>query len=262
MRAFSGSMLYRTVAVSILSWYLVTVAAEGHGAIPLITDDTGTQGKGRFQAEFLAEYIPDKKGCVKSKESKITASLAYGILDTVDVAGSLPYQFMSARGPGFREKKDRFSDLAFEMKWRFFEGDGFSFALKPGLVLPAADEGKGFGTGKVRYCLNLIASKELGPWSFDGNGGYVRNENSPDERRSLWFFSAAFKREIIKALALVGETGIESNCDGSSSVSPVWIGGGLVYSPGDHFDIGLGIRGGITSPAPAISFRGGITVRF
>ncbi len=262
MRAFCSLLRYGMIALLVVLWYSWAMMAEGHAAIPLITDDTGTQGKGKFQAEALAEYIKYREDGVERGESKITASLAYGMLDPVDVVVSLPYEFLHAHGPGFREKKDGLADLAFEMKWRFLDKDGMSFALKSGLVLPTGNERRGFGTGKVRCCLNLIASKELGPWSFDANGSYVRNENNRGERRNLWVFSAAFKRVMMGGLKLVGETGIESRRDGSSSVPPIWVGGGFICSPLDHFDIGFGILGGITPSTPDLSFRGGITVRF
>ncbi|MDY0188586.1 MAG: hypothetical protein RBR16_11745, partial [Syntrophus sp. (in: bacteria)] len=41
-------------------------------AIPLITDDTGTQGKGKFQLEVLGEYGYEKEEGVKENTEDLT----------------------------------------------------------------------------------------------------------------------------------------------------------------------------------------------
>jgi hypothetical protein len=33
------------------------------------------------------------------------------------------------------------------VKWRFYEKDGLSFAIKPGIILPTGEEDKGLGDG-------------------------------------------------------------------------------------------------------------------
>ncbi len=231
-------------------------------AIPLITDDTGTQGKGKFQLEVLGEYDHDREDGVKGETQGVTASLTYGILDPVDIVLSVPYEFWREKDGGCTEEEDGLADLAIEAKWRFFEKEGFSLALKPGLTLPTGDEDKGLGTGRANGYLFLIASKEADPWAFHLNLAYIRNENKYDERRDLWHASLASSYEIFKSLKLVGDIGMEKNPDRCSSVDPAYLLGGVIYSPLENLDFGLGIKGGLTDTEADVSVRGGITWRF
>jgi len=231
-------------------------------AIPLITDDTGTQGKGKFQLEVLGEYGHDKEGGIKGETQGVTASFTYGILDPVDIVLSVPYAIWREKDGGCTEEEDGLADLALEAKWRFFEREGFSLALKPGLTLPIGDEDKGLGAGRATEYLFLIASKETSPWAFHLNLAYIRNENKNDERDDLWHASLASSYEIFKKLKLVGDIGMEKNPDRGSSVDPAYILGGFIYSPRENLDFGLGIKGGLTNTEADLSVRGGITWRF
>ena len=240
---------------------LVT-AVDALAAIPLITDDSGTQGKGKFQVELFGEYSEDREEGVTSKETALSATFTYGVIDQLDIAVSVPYQFLRAEDDEGMEKADGFSDVAIEAKWRFFEKNGFSFALKPGITLPTGNEDKDLGNGRSTYYLYFIASKEINPWSFHINLAYFRNENKGDDRNDLWHASLASTFEIIKNLKLVGDIGVESNPDRACAVLPAYILGGFIYSPTENFDIGLGVKGGLTKPEAGISVRGGITWRF
>lgn len=256
----------RRILVSVFFFFLLMIASgwiSGAGAaIPLITDDTGTQGKGKFQVEVLGEYGHDREEGVKTDTEEVSAALTYGILDSVDVVLSVPYAFWEEKTGGVSEKEDGFADLSLEAKWRFFEREGLSFALKPGLTLPTGDEDKGLGAGRTTGYLFLIASKDVSPWAFHLNLAYIRNENKNDERYDLWHASLAAGYELFKGLQLVGDIGIETNPDRSSSIDPAYILGGLIYSPWENFDIGLGVKGGLTETETDVSVRGGVTWRF
>ena len=241
---------------------VVFVGTDALAVIPLITDDTGTQGKGKFQVELFGEYSEDREEGVTGKETDISATFTYGIIDQLDISISVPYQFLRAEDDEGMEKADGFSDVAIEAKWRFFEKNGFSFALKPGITLPTGNEDKDLGSGRSTHYLYFITSKELNPWAFHLNLAYIRNENKGDDRNDLWHASLASTFEIIKNLKLVGDIGVESNPDRACAVLPAYILGGFIYSPTENFDIGLGVKGGLTKPEAGISVRGGITWRF
>jgi hypothetical protein len=68
--------------------------------------------------------------------------------------------------------------------------------------------------------------------------------------------------DVMKELKLVGDFGGETNPDRSSNTPPVYILGGFIYSPSENFDIGLGVKGGLTESETDIAVRGGITYRF
>jgi len=242
MKASYSFLSDKVIVLSFLLWFSMIIMAESHASIPLITDDTDTQGSGKFQIEALGEYSKDKQNAVENKTNKINASLACGVVDPVDNIVSSPYQFWNTDGKGFRETEKGISDLSLEVKWRFFEKECLAFALKPGLTLPIGNERKGLGSGKAAYYINLIESREVNPWSFDVNVGYARNENEIDEKKNLWSFTLAAKLEIKTGLKFVGETDIESNHSRLSTVPPVWICSGFIYCLADNFDICLGVK--------------------
>ncbi len=244
-----------------LSWLLV-LYSHTFAMHPLITDDTGTQGKGRFQLEVNGEYGHDKDSGITTKTIQLASTLTYGVIDPLDVILGIPYQRNRMEETGSVTKRDGISDISLEMKWRFYEKDGLSFALKPGITFPTGDEEKGLGSGRVTYHLFFIGTKEMKPWAFHLNLGYIRNENKLDENENLWHASVASTVEVIKDLKVVGNIGIESNTERNAAVHPAFILGGLVYSISENFDIDFGVKGGITKPETDYSFLAGITWRF
>jgi len=116
-------------------------------AHPLITDDAGTQEKGNFQFELNGQYDSDEETVsdvnVKSTGWQVGTTLSYGIIDTVDLVLSLPYQWGEVKEDGFTAYDEKgISDTVFEVKWQFFEKDGLGLALKPGVRFPTGDDRK------------------------------------------------------------------------------------------------------------------------
>ena len=238
------------------------LAGTLYAAIPLVTDDTGTQGKGKFQLELFGEYANDREESVTNKDGAFSATLTYGIADPVDIILSIPYQSLNSDDSGSKTTESGLSDLAIETKWRFYEKEGLSLALKPGFTIPTGDAKKDLGNGNMTYYLYFITSKEMNPWSFHLNLAYIRNENTEDNRKDIWHASFASTVDVMKNLKLVGDIGVESNPERSSGNPPAYILGGLIYSPIENFDVGMGLKGGLTESETDIAVRGGITWRF
>jgi hypothetical protein len=230
--------------------------------LPRFPPDTGTQGRGKFQVELFGEYGHDEDEIITSKNSDLSATLTYGLIDPIDIVLSVPYQAWRSNDSDSVVKGDGIGDLAMEAKWRFFESEGISLALKPGFTIPTGDEEKGFGAGRSTYYLYLIASKGIETRAFHINLAYIRDENTVDERKDVWHASVAATVDVMKELKLVGDFGGETNPDRSSNTPPVYILGGFIYSPSENFDIGLGVKGGLTESETDIAVRGGITYRF
>lgn len=255
------------VVVVVLLWSGLAFAAH-----PLITDDTGTQGKGKFQLEVNSEFNYDKETeeGVTTKETggEVATALSYGITDSIDVVLGTPYQWSKVKEDGdVTSKEDGISDMSLELKWRFYEKDGLSLALKPGITLPTGDEEKGLGTGRATYGLYFITTKEIEPWAFHLNLGYTRNEyklqeDEDDNRKDIWHASLAGEVEVVKNLKVVANIGVERNPDEASSTHPAFILGGLIYSLSENFDIDFGIKGGLNKPETDYSILAGIAWRF
>jgi len=229
---------------------------------PLITDDAGTQGKGKFQLEVDGEYGHDKDDGVTTETTQLTSTISYGVIDPIDIVLTVPYQHNRMEDSGSVTKGDGIADMSIEAKWRFYEKEGLSFALKPGLTFPTGDSDKGLGAGKITCRLFFITTKETKPWAFHLNLGYTRNENKNEETKNLWHASLAATVEVAKDLKVVGNIGIETNTDRNATVHPSFVLGGLVYSMYENLDVDFGVKGGLTKPETDYSLLAGITWRF
>lgn len=261
-RRMATHAMVRGALYLVFLFCLLLSATNSFAAHPLITDDTGTQGKGKFQLEVNGEYGHDRDNGVTAKVAQLTSALTYGIIDPLDIILGIPYQHIRIEDSEGVTKEDGASDLSLELKWRFYEQDGLSFALKPGVTLPTGDDEKGLGAGKGTYHLFFIVTKEMKPWAFHLNLGYIRNENKRDEIKNLWHASLATTVEIMKDLKLVGNIGLERNTDRNLNIPNAFILGGIIYSVLENFDFDFGIKGGLTKPEEDYTLLAGITWRF
>ncbi len=258
MRFFVGIILWASVFI---------VPATAWSALPLITDDTETQGKGRFQVEIGGEYDRDRgivEGVlIKEMDYAVTTTLTYGIVDHGDVFIILPYQWLRVKNDGVMvANTDGVSDIAVGVKWRLYEERGLSFAVKPGASIPTGSSARGLGTGKADYNTYLIISKESDPWEVHMNLGYIRNENRIGERRDIWHASLAGAYEVEKLLKICADIGIETNRDKTSEVEPSYLLGGIIYSVKENFELSLGVKVGLSNPGTDYAVLPGVTYRF
>ena len=240
----------------------ILFAGRAFGAHPLITDDTGTQGKGGWQLEINGEFARDDADGARTDTLGVNpAIISYGATDTTDIVLSIPYLFVRTEERGEENEEHGLSDIVLEVKWRFFEHEGLSLALKPGISLPTGDDDKGLGAGKAAGSLFLISTKEFEKTAVHVNLGYIRNENTGGEKEDLWHASVAGERSVAEKLCLVGNIGIERKPDGSDD-HPAFALLGVIYSPSENLDLDLGVKAGLNEAADDFSVLAGITRRF
>ncbi len=243
---------------------LVIVMAQPAGAHafhPLITDDTGTYPEGHWKFKLVGKYEHDETETQKLSSTKITLALVYGITDKMDIDIGQPYAFKRKVANEATEHAG-ITDTEIRLKWRFYDRDGLSFALRPSLTLPVGDETKVLGTGKATGALFLFVTKRVAPFAFHFNVGYERNENKIDARLDLYHFSAAAEYEAAKGVSLVGEVGIDRNIDKSSNTPPAYTTVGVIYSPAKKIILDLGLRVGLNKVAPDYAILPGIVIKF
>lgn len=253
-------------------------------AIPLITDDTGTQGKGKSQLELFGEYAYDKEDRVKEQSTEVSATLTYGVSDSLDLVLSIPYQHIRTDDQVSVMEANGISDITIETKWRFYEQGDWSFGLKPGFTLPTGDDNDGLGAGKATCHVLFVSTYNAGEeryasggrrtespeekavhhveWALHFNAGYTRNENTAGERKDLWSLSAAGLLEFIEDYYVVADIGAVTNADKESDTTPAYLLAGFIYSPRENLDFGLGVKAGLTDSETDLAVRGGITYRF
>jgi len=260
-------MMYKWLAkglIFVVAWCVVSPSWAAH---PMITDDTGTQGKGKFQLELNGQYDWDKENegdvSVKYDGIEASATLSYGIVENVDLVLSLPYLWgkVNENDSTVCDEKG-IGDAGLEVKWKLFEKDSFSMTLKPGIIFPSGDEDKGLGTGKLGGQIFIIVSQKVEPFAFHANLGYIRNENDADEREDIWHASLAATCEVVKDLNLVANVGIECNPDDEADDNPVFFVGGIIYSITEYFDVDLGVKVGLTDSETDVSVLAGLAFRF
>jgi hypothetical protein len=249
-----------------------TLIAPAYAARPLITDDTGTQGKGKFLFELNGQVANEREepaeaggtnASAKERERELRAALTYGVADSVDLIFTAPYQRKKTEvNDATVSDVNGIADVSLEIKWRFFERDGLSFAVKPGLTFPTGDKDKDLSAGRMGGTLFFITTKETGPWAFHLNLGYKRNENQADEREDIWHASLAGEYRIIKNLKLVANIGQERNPDKSSIINPAFLLGGFIYSVREDLDLDLGIKAGLNDAEARITCLAGMVIRF
>jgi len=259
--------LRRDVAVKILItafMVLFGLAGMAHAAHPLSTDDTGTQGKGKAQFEFIGEYGHEKKDGITTDSivAPTIPAVSFGMTDSADIVLGLSYEHVRASDAQNAATSNGISDTSLELKWRFYEKNGLSFALKPGITLPTGNDEKGLGAGRTTYHLFFITTKEIKPWAFHLNFGYNRNENTVDERRDIWHASLAGVVDVLKNMKAVANIGIENDRDKASNADPGFILGGLIYSISENLDFDIGIKKGFNNHGNDYSIPAGITWRY
>lgn len=284
--------------VAFIAAVVMYFAAPASAFHPLITDDTGTQGKGNTELEFSYQYEDDRYrwfdrspqsvidgtwGKVYTKDSNNSAGFtaSYGIIDPLDIVIGVSYDHSRSRegrmfyNPGLQglyspsvSTDNGIGDPVVELKWQFFAKNGLSLAVKPGATLPLGNEDAGFGAGRFRPYLYAIMSYESDYFCMHLNLGYIRNENNQNERQDLWHGSLAFEVMLVKDyLKFVVNTGLERNSDKRSRLQDVFVLGGFVISPTDICDFDVGFKynietNGSESPGADYTVLAGFTVRF
>jgi hypothetical protein len=266
MASLAGALRLAGV-LSLLSAPVAALAAH-----PLVSDDTGTLGKGIQQLELTAEAARnrDAAGTVEVRETggEVAATLSLGLHDRVDLVVGTPTAWSRVSEDGVTvSDASGIGDVGVELKVRALELGGFSVALKPGLTLPTGDESQGLGTGAVSYGAVLILSQELGLVSLHANGAYARDEyglaaDRLANRRDRWRGSLAATAEMTHGLQAVANVGVETNGDRASTTHPAFALAGIVYSVNERLDVDLGIKAGLNRAEADLTALAGIAARF
>lgn len=237
-------------------------AAPGFAAHPLITEDTGTQGRNNGQLELTAEFGRDEEAGVRDGSADYTAVLSYGLRDNLDLLLTLPYSHSDSRENGVTTTTHGIGDVGLDAKWRFYEEGWLSAALKAGATFPTGDETEGMGAGHANYSVNVVTSIENGPWAFHLHLGHIRNRNVHDERDTIRHVSVALTRTFWDRLMLVVDLGRFTAADRASGQDTRFLTLGAIYGVNDDFDLDIGLRHGLSEPETDTTLLLGVTFRF
>jgi len=266
MNAGAKGMGTAILAASIMALH----AGKAFAALPFITDDAGTLGKGTSQVELLYARSTDKETVdgsgVKTDRNLPGATFGYGVAETLDLTLGVARSWGTVTVDGVRSNDAGSADYLLNAKWQFYEKAGFRFAVKP-LVGYSYHVGGTSEKHVTPYGGWLIATKEQEALAASLNAGYFyKNYGSAAERDAsrsgIWILSALGTYEVLTGLKLGLDVGASTNPDKASSEMPVYALAGAIYSPNKNVDLSLGLKFGITKPEPDFAGTAGITVRF
>ena len=256
------------LAASLTALYTGPAAA----ALPFITDDAGTLGKGTSQVELWYTRSTDKETIegldVITERDLPGATFGYGVADPLDVTLGLAREWGQETVAGVSANDAGIALFTLSAKWRLYaeEKSGFCFAVKPlvGYSYLVGGMGEDYTATLGGW---LITTKEYEPLSVSLNVGYLFNHYGSVAERdgsksSLWSASALVTYEVIKGLKLGGDVGAWTNQDKTDSTIPVYALAGAIYSPNRNIDLSLGLKFGVTRPEPDFAWTAGITFRF
>ena len=231
-------------------------------AHPLVTEDTGTQGQGKYQLEMQLERGHENEQGADENSTRFVSVLSWGFHDKTDLILSLPYERVRTTDDGSVSTVERGrGDVGLDVKWRFYEAGNISLAFKPGIVFPTGDEARGLGAGKSNYSLLLISSVELDPWWLHMHLGYLRNRNIVDERGGVRHVSVGGWRTVDK-FKFVFDVGRDTSTDCSVDDRAAFGILGVIYSLRDDLDLDFGVKWGLRDPEVDRTLLAGVTVRF
>ncbi|MEW6721370.1 MAG: transporter [Thermodesulfobacteriota bacterium] len=233
---------------------LAVLAGTGRDALaghPFGTEDAGTQGKGNVEVEFNLER---RNGSDGSRTTSLGNGITMGVAPKVDLAVGYSYDF--AKDPaGVRTRG--MGDVEAQLKTSFNEGDGRvpTLGIKGGVSLPAE---KG---GQTAILATVIAEWAFEPFTVFANAGADIGTHlaGNDERETLYRASVAGAWEIRESLNLVSELLWEKPSSAGASVELL---AGLQRGITDALTVDAGVRWGIDSDAPDVTYLLGFTLAF
>lgn len=152
-----------------LSVVVVCLSGSAWALQPLVTDDTGTQDTGNQQLEWSYTHERSTQSGARALAKEQAAVYTYGAASNLDVyVGGVRLQGDDARGWG---------NTVVGAKWRFFETESHSWALKPEWAMPVsgAAEQQGRGTGRSSGALTLIYSRNMPFGAVHFNAGVAQD---------------------------------------------------------------------------------------
>lgn len=233
----------------------VSLAPLGvHAAHPTLTEDTGTQGIGKFELELGFQRVREND----ARAFEFGPQLSWGALENVDLI--VRPTWLDLRGADTSSRG--IGDTALDLKWRFYEGGAFSAGLRAGADLPTGNHDQSLGTGKVGYHGVLIASCDMDPLSFSANAGIIHVGNIPLQRSDLTLVSVAVIWAARAGLKVSAEVGAASNPDPEQGTWPAVARFGLIWTLDPYWDVDVGYQTRLNRAAPEAAILAGATLRW
>lgn len=245
------------------------VTSSAFAAMPLITDDTGTQGAAGNQLEFSLgeDKTKDTAGFTAKSLQRPALTYTRGLTDTLDAYVAATWLKNTSDDPAVADATGS-SNTGVGAKWRLFENERkTSFAVKATYFFPVSEDkqNKGLGDGEASWDGTLILSQELPFGSAHANIGFgkVGVKNDDDEKTTHVSVAPIF--DLGESFKLAVDLGQDSSKPkGGVKTKTHYREVGAIYSPHKDVDLALGyIRTKVKDVAEVTrTITGGVTWRF
>ncbi len=222
------------------------------GSPPLITDDPGTPGPGRW--EINVGVTTERRPGERAAELPLI-DLNYGIGETVQLKYEVPYLVQEQAG---QPRDSRFGDSALGVKWRFHdsEKDGTTVSVYPQLQFnnpgSSSDE-RGLVEHGAVFLLPLQLQKNL--------GGVTLNLQLGREFRSTesaWLYGMALSHQLRKNVEIAVE--LAGAAAARLDRSQLTLNGGVVFEVSERcsvmFSVGRELHNHTEPRATLITYAG------
>ncbi len=238
-------------AILLFSGLLIKSAFAAH---PLSTEDATVLGKSNQQIEVNTDRVSFRD----QQEQVAALTSTYGYSDDLDLFANLPLNVSSPHGIG---------DVSIGSKWQFKDYQGHLLVFKTELFLPTGDQQKGLGQGRRSIDLGLVDSYTRSAWTWHGNVVLTINDYEHDvdrqmNRKLVWRASSAVVYQANTHWALTADTGFTQADSRSDNSKPVYLLGGVIYSPSNTLDLDAGLRRQRVGGATETRFGIGLTQRY
>lgn len=220
--------------------FIVALAASSSafGGIPLVTDDTGTQGTGGNQIEIAFTREKAEDG---SRTREFALVYTRGLTDTIDAFIEKGRQ-KNTDASGI--STSGYGNTLIGAKWRAWESERkTSFAASVTVALPLSEtkETEGFGTGKTSYDATLILAQEMEWGEVMANLGAGREKfrNAAADTETT-HFSVAPVLNLGEQFKLALDLGLDRSKTDTTTENSRYAEFGVIYAPSEAVEFGLG----------------------
>lgn len=234
---------------------LVLTASVANAGHPMLSEDTGTQGRGNMELELGDAWTDPRAG----RSFFFQPQLSYGASATLDLIAQPSWQIIDRPDGGSSSRG--FGDTNLDAKWRLYGAAPWSFGIRAGVQLPTAENDEGLPNGRISPHATLVETVDLAPFVFDANLGYARAPATAGARANLYHFSAAATVAFSERLSAVLDTAVDSDPDATRATDPVVALVGVIYTARPGLDLDIGYRAPLNSAAPSQQWLFGITYR-
>jgi hypothetical protein len=234
---------------------LALPVAPARAAHPFLTEDPGTQGKGRAELElgFAADQGDPTYG---GRGLLFSPQISYGLADNLDF---IVQGFWQSQSPAGAPTVRGIGNTLVDLKGRLYEADGpLALAVRAGVDLPTGDDATGIGGGEMGMHVLGIAGWQYPDFSVYANAGYAL-VRQPGTRRNIGFFSVAVSTPEDAPWRTFIEAAAYSNTDPARTQWPALARTGIIYKVTNGLDVDVGVQLRLDPSATRVSWLAGAT---